>query len=514
MHNIQKIYYSSHTREFMETISTIKIAFPNIRTYQRSMTDKYQINMNDGSIVKGNDAINKINNIVHTIHEQKISHIHNNTKTNSTKQKIILLWATIRPDVFKQTHNEWIKNASGNYTIHTRVAVDTQAQANQLNGFDVIITNNTTPGVCYPCYCLSSTLKTNSHDIIIYASDDFFPPKNWDEFLINKFKTNPKSMLVVNDGIQKYPNNVITIPIMTYEALVSLNHTIYHPSYTHMYSDVELYDVCNRMGILNDIRNTDSTVFEHRHYCNGKRKKDTHDSNLDNSMENGLTTYKTRKKQSPYELVKVDQHIVDKVKQIPSYDTIKNLSSPILSILICTTTDRKHFLDRLLDTLNKQINNHIEVHIESDNGTMKIGKKRNMLLDKANGDYVCFVDDDDLVSDDYCAKILSAVETNPDCCSLEGLYTINGENPTLFRHSLKYNKWETANEDGKTVYYRCPNHLNAIKRELALKVRFDDNKSNGEDKDFSDRVRPLLQTESIINGVIYHYLYLQVKKGY
>lgn len=68
MHNIQKIYYNSHTREFMETISTIKIAFPSIRTYQRSMTDKYQINMNDGSIVKGNDAINIINTLLCTIH--------------------------------------------------------------------------------------------------------------------------------------------------------------------------------------------------------------------------------------------------------------------------------------------------------------------------------------------------------------------------------------------------------------------------------------------------------------
>ena len=76
-----------------------------------------------------------------------------------------------------------------------------------------------------------------------------------------------------------------------------------------------------------------------------------------------------------------------------------------MSILVCTTTERKHFLDRLLDTLNKQITDRIEVIVESDDGIMKIGKKRNMLLDKASGDYVCFVDDDDLVSDDYCEKI-------------------------------------------------------------------------------------------------------------
>ena len=498
----------------METISTIKNMFPSIRTYQRSMTDKYQINMNDGSIVKGNDAINKINNIVHTIHEQKISHIHNNTKTNSGKPKIILLWATIRPDVFKSTHNVWIKNASGKYNIITRVAVDTQAQANQLDGYDVIVTNNTIPGVCYPCYCLSSTLKTNDHDIIIYASDDFFPPLNWDEFLIPLFKNKQETALIVNDGIQKYPNNVTTIPIMNYMALKKLNHTIYHPAYAHMYSDVELYDLCNRMGILNDIRNTSSTIFEHRHYVNSKRNKDQHDTNLDNTNITGKTVYDSRKSKSINELLLVDNSIISKVSELSKTNNIKDLTSKRLSILVCTTDERKHFLDRLLKCLSPQSNDQLEVLVECDNGTMKIGKKRNILLDKATGDYVCFVDDDDLVSDDYCTKILTALESNPDCCSLEGLYTVNGENPILFRHSLKYNKWETASENGKTVYYRCPNHLNVIKRSIALQVRFNDNKSNQEDKDFSDRIRPLLHTESIINGIIYHYLYLQIKKGY
>jgi hypothetical protein len=279
-------------------------------------------------------------------------------------------------------------------------------------------------------------------------------------------------------------------------------------------TDVELYDLANKLGILVDIRHTDNTVFEHRHYCTGKRSRDIHDKNLDTTMKPGELLYKSRKNKSISELLNVDESIVNKVKSIPSYNSIKNLTSTKLSILICTTDSRKHFLDRLLACLSPQLTDYIEVLVENDDGSMKIGKKRNILLDKAIGDYVCFVDDDDLVSDDYCMKILSAVESNPDCCSLEGLYTVNGENPTVFRHSLKYTKWETANENGKTVYYRCPNHLNAVKRELALSVRFDDTKSNGEDKDFSDRIRPLLQTESNINGIIYHYLYLQVKKGY
>ena len=103
---------------------------------------------------------------------------------------------------------------------------------------------------------------------------------------------------------------------------------------------------------------------------------------------------------------------------------------------------------------------------------------------------------------------MKAIESKPDCCSLEGLYTIDGKDSTVFKHSLDYKEWMSVTENGKKVYLRYPNHLNVIKRELALKTRFDDSLSTGEDKDFSDRLLPLLKNESKINGILYHYLFL------
>jgi hypothetical protein len=54
------------------------------------------------------------------------------------------------------------------------------------------------------------------------------------------------------------------------------------------------------------------------------------------------------------------------------------------------------------------------------------------------------------------------------------------------------------------VYYRCPNHLNPIKREIALQVMFPE-LSRGEDRDFSMRVKRLLKKEEYIDGIIYFY---------
>jgi len=172
------------------------------------------------------------------------------------------------------------------------------------------------------------------------------------------------------------------------------------------------------------------------------------------------------------------------------------------SVLICTLEDRKHLLDRLMKVLQPQLTDDVEILVKSDNAEMPIGRKRNMLLDEANGQYVAFVDDDDLVSTDYIRKVLAGIVGAPDCCGLQGIITFQGKSPRTFIHSLKYKEWFEKNH----VYYRCPNHLNPVKKELAMQVKFPES-NFGEDKDYSTRLFPLLKNEYYIPGVIYHYLY-------
>jgi glycosyltransferase involved in cell wall biosynthesis len=80
-----------------------------------------------------------------------------------------------------------------------------------------------------------------------------------------------------------------------------------------------------------------------------------------------------------------------------------------LSILICTLPLRLEFLQRLEKILKPQLNEHVQVLINADTD-MEIGKKRNKLISQAEGEYACFIDDDDLVTKDYVSKILQAVE--------------------------------------------------------------------------------------------------------
>lgn len=172
------------------------------------------------------------------------------------------------------------------------------------------------------------------------------------------------------------------------------------------------------------------------------------------------------------------------------------------SILICSLDDRKLLLNRLLAKLMKQMKENVEIIINSDDGKISIGKKRNLLLADSKGDYIAFVDDDDLVSDDYISKILKALKSNPDCCGIEGEITFASRNKkNKFIHSIRYKHW--YKKEG--VYFRCPNHLSPVKRELALKVGFIDT-NTGEDKAYSLSLLPFLKNEVFIDNTIYFYL--------
>jgi glycosyltransferase involved in cell wall biosynthesis len=175
----------------------------------------------------------------------------------------------------------------------------------------------------------------------------------------------------------------------------------------------------------------------------------------------------------------------------------------ILSILTCTLHKRNYSFKKLCDALEEQIKflPQVELLANLDSGKKTIGQKRNELLCAAKGEYVAFVDDDDFISTDYISSILTAINyKNPDCCGIEGKIFLHKKLNKKFVHSIKYQNWSEENN----IYYRCPNHLNPIKKKLALAVGFK-NLNSGEDHDFSERIKPLLKTEVYINKCLYFY---------
>ena len=185
------------------------------------------------------------------------------------------------------------------------------------------------------------------------------------------------------------------------------------------------------------------------------------------------------------------------------------MSPFVLSILICTLPERAMFLRRLMASFEKQARGFpVEILTDNRGKNISIGAKRNALLKRARGEYVAFVDDDDEVAANYVQLVLQALRSKPDCAELRGEITTDGKNPKPFIHTVTCQKWHE--KDG--VYWRMPNHLNAIRLDLALQAGFPE-KSFGEDHDFSKRVQPFLKTQGDIPQTIYYYRYRSNKRA-
>jgi len=184
-----------------------------------------------------------------------------------------------------------------------------------------------------------------------------------------------------------------------------------------------------------------------------------------------------------------------------------------LSILIPTIEGREECLKNIFQKLSMQISKcnlaeKVEILIEKDNRERTIGAKRNILMARAKGDYICFVDDDDDVSDDYISLILNAIKGGSDCVGIVGIITFDGKGSKKFIHSLVYSKYDLK----ENIYQRPPNHLNPIKKSIASKFQFPE-KSFGEDTDWAMEIckSGILKTEQFIQKPIYFYKYVTTK---
>ena len=181
-----------------------------------------------------------------------------------------------------------------------------------------------------------------------------------------------------------------------------------------------------------------------------------------------------------------------------------------LSILVCSTHTRWEGFGREIqrqlwgqyEALPEGYRGRVEIVMLTDNKTMMLGHKRNVMVGLAQGRYVQFVDDDDRVEPDMIRTVLDAADADADVITFLAQVSLNGEAPKPCRYSLDYLK----DANTATGYERVPNHICAVKRDLATRVSFP-HLPYGEDSGYAKLLRPLLRTETHIPRVLYHYDY-------
>jgi hypothetical protein len=179
-----------------------------------------------------------------------------------------------------------------------------------------------------------------------------------------------------------------------------------------------------------------------------------------------------------------------------------------LSVLICSTHTRFRTFGRGIQeqiwpqyaALSPEAQASVEILMLTDNKMMMLGHKRNIMVDMAQGRYVVFVDDDDVIEPDYLVSLLDAARFDADVITFLVSVTQNGGTPMLCRYSKDFPR----DRNTPVRYERLPNHICAVKKEKAAQVSFP-NVVYGEDAPYAKLLKPLLETEHHIPRVLYHY---------
>ena len=190
-----------------------------------------------------------------------------------------------------------------------------------------------------------------------------------------------------------------------------------------------------------------------------------------------------------------------------------------LSVLIPTIPSRMKLFFELYRELKYQVEMCREVHPslgkvqilvdrrkEFLKGGPSIGGKRQSLIERAKGNYLCFLDDDENISPKYVETLLRLCNLDKDVCTFRNVSKFDNywcivdmglDNPQEQAHDID-------------IVYRKPWHICPVRREYASQYLFPDT-NYGEDWVWFEKVLKHCKTEAKSNALLHQYNHSKAK---
>jgi glycosyltransferase involved in cell wall biosynthesis len=181
----------------------------------------------------------------------------------------------------------------------------------------------------------------------------------------------------------------------------------------------------------------------------------------------------------------------------------------LLSVLIPSIPRRQDKLKELLHCLTAQEDSRLEVLVLMDNCKRPVGQKRNELMRMAKGAYLCHIDDDEMVSEDFVSEILNVIHFAVlpfDLIAYDAKITIDDSAPFFARISLgaPVEQVRSKPEGGYYDIQRPPWHWCAWRTDLAREAVFPD-EYWGDDWVWLQQMYPRVQSWTKIDKPLFHH---------
>lgn len=186
----------------------------------------------------------------------------------------------------------------------------------------------------------------------------------------------------------------------------------------------------------------------------------------------------------------------------------------ILSVLMCTTPQRNEMFSKLFTELHRQLEylqtfheslGKVEILVDDSirylDGGLSVGKKREALLKRAEGEYVCYLDSDEGISPDYLETLVRLCRQGQDVCTFQALTKLK-DFWALVDMRLSYK----VNDQISPEYTvrRPPWHICPVKTKYAKRYHFPD-VNNAEDFAWMNKVLTHCTTEAHTERIIFEY---------
>jgi glycosyltransferase involved in cell wall biosynthesis len=183
------------------------------------------------------------------------------------------------------------------------------------------------------------------------------------------------------------------------------------------------------------------------------------------------------------------------------------MSGILLSVLIPSLPERLPKLAELLACLEAQADPRMEVIVLTDNRSRHLGTKRNLMMQMAQGAYLCHIDDDEILAPDFFATLVPELIHGVDLVAYDAGVSLNGSPEFRVRTILGAACEQPSHLPGGRYsdIVRPPWHWCLWRSDFARRFKFPDHHDGAEDWFWLRQALPAVQTHRKVDRVLFHH---------